>query len=129
MLAVSHVWSIVLVCKLKAFGCIETVKVDSRVEGLQILFVVGFGVELKDFYVQAANVLYVYPERNFLLDFENFFVRFAELQLNLICDRLVEVKVDFAFIERFQTVLSKVYFCPFLNIFQVRLLEVTVKSL
>ena len=60
--AVSHVWSVVLVGKLQAFGCIKTVEVDARVKGLQILFVVGFGVELKDFYVQATDVLYVYPK-------------------------------------------------------------------
>jgi hypothetical protein len=50
--------------------------------------------------VQITDVLYVYPERNFLLDFKNFLVRFTELKLYLICDRLVKLKIDFGFIER-----------------------------
>jgi len=89
-----------LVGELQAFGGIKTVKVHACVEGHQILFVVSFGVEFKDFHMQVTDVLYVYPERNFLLDFENFLVRFTELKFYLICDRLVKLKVDFAFIKR-----------------------------
>lgn len=96
----SHVRSIMLVCKLQAFGRIKTVKVHACVEGRQILFVVSLGVEFKDFHMQVTDVLYIYPERNFLLDFKNFLVRFTELKLYLICDRLVKLKIDFGFIER-----------------------------
>ena len=63
---------------LGQFG-LESIKIDSSVEWLQILLVVSFSIEFKNFDGQLLDILEDHIEKHFFFDLELLFVALGKL--------------------------------------------------
>lgn len=79
---------------LIAVRCLQSIKIDSSVKWLQVLFVVSLCIELKHLDMQDLNVLNNHLETDILFDSKYLLVLLAELKLHYIAHLLVEVKRD-----------------------------------
>jgi len=115
-----------IVLVLEGVGGLETVQVDSGVEGLEVLLVVGLGVEFEDFNVKKFNVFDDYLQGNFFAHGESFFVLLAELKLHLISILLEVTKRNLALIKGLHAILRQIHLPPLLNLLEMILLKVLV---
>ena len=69
----------------------QAIQIDSRVEWLQVLAIVGLRIELEHPNVDCVNILNVKPELNALIWFELIFVLRSERERDLITYLLVPV--------------------------------------
>jgi hypothetical protein len=72
----------------------HTVKIDRGIKWLQVLLVVGLGVELENFDGERWDVLDLELENYFFLNFERVLVGFFELQDDLVLDHFVSGWID-----------------------------------
>jgi hypothetical protein len=72
----------------------HTVKIDRGIKWLQVLLVVGLGVELENFDGERWDVLDLELENYFFLNFERVLVGFFEFQDDLVLDHLVSGWID-----------------------------------
>jgi len=72
----------------------HTVKIDRGIKWLQILLVVGLGVELENFDGERWNVLDLELENYFFLNFKRVLVGFFKFQDDLVLDHFVSGWID-----------------------------------
>lgn len=72
----------------------HTVKINGGVERLQVLLVVGLGVELENFDRERWDVFDLELEDHFFLNFERVLVGFFEFQDDLILDHFVSGRIN-----------------------------------
>lgn len=72
----------------------HTVKIDRGIKRLQVLLVVGLGVELENFDGERWDVLDLELENYFFLNFERVLVGFFEFQDDLVLDHFVSGWID-----------------------------------
>ena len=82
----------ILFCLLVAGD--HTVKIDRGVERLQVLLVVGLGVELEDLDREIWDVFDLELKDDFFLNFECVFVGLLEFQDNLVLDHFVSSRIN-----------------------------------
>jgi hypothetical protein len=72
----------------------HTVKIDRGIKWLQVLLVVGLGVELENFDGERWDVLDLELENYFFLNFERVLIGFFEFQDDLVLDHFVSGWID-----------------------------------